>query len=119
MSDTKEDIKGALRFAAHVAISLGVTIEDLFELLQKEYEAVKQIGVKKDASKGVRLESVGIGHFVTYVDPKKGPLMAHVLEVKEKGKLKIRVHMGTANADMDLDDVPYSAKPKKEHWNHR
>jgi hypothetical protein len=64
------------------------------------------------------VKKIGKGHFVQYIDPKKGDCLAHVLEVKNTGLLKLRVHL-TAQPNFDRDDVPFSEKPKKEHWSFR
>ncbi len=60
---------------------------------------------------------IGLGHFVIYIDPKKGPLTAHVLEIAG-GTLKLRVHQ-TAQPNFDVDNVEFSATPKKGHWHRR
>ena len=63
-------------------------------------------------------EVASVGHFIIYTDPKKGPLTAHVLKINTDRTLKIRVHQ-TAQPNFDVDNVEFSATPKKGHWHRR
>jgi hypothetical protein len=60
-----------------------------------------------------------VGSFVTYWDAKRGHRTAHVLEIQAEGRLKIRVHGGTATRDYDVEDVPFSEKLTEKHWSYR
>lgn len=113
-----DDIKSAFGFAARVAIDHSVPLDSLLDLIRKEYETAERVGKQKDASKGEKFEPVHEVAFVTYVDPKKGPLLAHVREVLVGGRVNLRTHQ-TAQPDTDKDDVPFSAKPSPGHWSYR
>lgn len=113
----REDIEASLKFAARAALDQGVSLDDLSESLRAAYAEEGRTWKKKDVSKGEHIEEVRVGSFVTYVDEKKGPLMAHVLEVHEGNRLDLRVHQ-IAKEDFDRKNVGYSAKRKKNHWSY-
>lgn len=106
------DLKATLNSVARIAVDHNVPLEDLIVMLRESYE-----GAKKKKKKP--LEPVGVGCFVLYFDPKKGPLTAHVLEVRGADQLKLSVHCGTARPNEIVDYVPYSIELKKKHWSRR
>lgn len=107
------DIKASFGFAVRVALDHGVSHDELVVVLREAYTEAE----KARAAKGEVFKAPNVGSFVTYWHSKKGPdKLAHVLHVHEGGRLDIRVHMGVAEADLDVKDVPYSEKPTKEHW---
>jgi hypothetical protein len=108
-----DDIKASISLAARVAVDRSVPLTELSDLLQKEYESAQAIKQRPKA-----FEPARPGSFVTYVDPKKGPLLAHVLDVYESNKIKLRAHL-TAQPDFDRDQVPFSDKPSPGHWSFR
>jgi len=107
----KQYVKLAIDQVVRISIDQGCSIDDLVVALRDSYAA-------ETARREHQLRHPPVGSFVVYFDPKLGQLTAHVLEVQEGGKIKLRVHR-TAQPNLERHDVPYSPTPQRDHWSHR
>ncbi len=115
---TLEDLNASAPVLARAVSNVGTYQDHLTAM--SELNALLRRGAQHQVAPEPRKEerSATVGSFVTYWDPKKGSQQAHVLEVQAEGRLKIRCHQ-TAKPDYNVDNVPHSEKPKKNHWSYR
>ncbi len=101
-------VESSLRIAVDAAKMAGLSLSDLMKMISSIHREVNGNGTK----------AIRVGSLVRYTDPKRGPMLAHVLEVRESDHLKLRVHR-TASPNIDVDNVPYAEAPTAGYWSRR